>query len=107
MLRTTQFWLLTALALAAAAVAIVNIVLFEMNRSVQAEVSARQQFIQQSIQLQGLYTEMVKALAELSVRNQDAQLGQLLGSLGISVSFTPKPSAPAPQSGESAKKGAK
>jgi uncharacterized membrane protein YidH (DUF202 family) len=107
MLKTTQFWVLTALALLAAAFAIANIVLFESNRATQAEVNSRQQFIQQSIQLQALYTEMVKALAELSVRNQDAQLGDLLGSLGISVSFTPTTPAATPQPAETAKKGAK
>lgn len=107
MVKTTQFWILTGLALAAAALAITNMVLFEGNRAAQAEVNARQQYIQQSIQLQGLYTEMVKALAELSVRNQDAQLGNLLGSLGISVSFTPKPAAAGAATPESAKKGAK
>lgn len=102
MLKKSEFWLLTILAALAGAFAIANMVLYQGNRSTQTEVSARQQFIQQSIQLQGLYTEMVKALADLSIRNQDAELGNLLSSQGISISVTPN--APAP---DATKKGAK
>lgn len=96
MLRRYEFWLLTILAVVIAAFAIGNMLLFQTNRSNQTEVTNRQQFIQQSIQLQGLYTEMIKALADLSIRNQDAELGNLLGSQGISISVTPNAPAPAP-----------
>jgi hypothetical protein len=39
-------------------------VLFHGNRSAQTEVAGRQQFIAQSVPLEGFYREMVKALAE-------------------------------------------
>ncbi len=93
MLRKSEFWLLTVLAILAACTAAINIVLFQNNRAAQAEVSSRQQYIQQSIQLHGLYTEMVKAIADLAVRNQDAELGNLLSSQGISVSPAPPAAA--------------
>ena len=105
MLTKTGFWLLTILAVVIAIFATGNMVLFQANRSKQAEVSNRQQFIQQSVQLQGLYTEMIKALADLSIRNQDADLGNLLGSQGISISVTPN--APASKGMDETKKGAK
>jgi hypothetical protein len=86
MLKKSQFWLLTILAGLAAAFSIANMVFYQVNRSIQTEVTSRQQFIQQSIQLQGLYSEMIKALADLSIRNQDAELANLLRSQGISFS---------------------
>jgi hypothetical protein len=55
-------------------------------------VNSRQQFIQQSIQLEGLYREMVKALADLSAKNNDVQLRDLLKTHGIT--FTVNPGAP-------------
>ena len=89
MLKTSQFWLLTAIAVLAAVFAISNMVLFQGNRITQTEVGARQQFIQQSVQLEVLYREMAKALADLAVRNRDADLSALLSSHGISVSVNP------------------
>ena len=98
MLTKSEFWLLTLLAALAAVFAVVNMVLYHGNRGSQLEVSSRQQYIQQSIQLQGLYTEIVRALADLSVRNQDPELANLLSSHGVSLpaagSGRAKPEAP-------------
>ncbi len=106
MLKRSEFWVLTVLAVLTAAFVVTNMLLFHTNRTTQAEANARQQFIQQSIQLQGLYNEMIKALADLSVRNQDAELGNLLGAQGISISVTPN--APAGNvGGEGMRKGGK
>ena len=93
MLKTSQFWLLTIIAVLAAAFAIANMVLIQGNRVAQTEVGARQQFIQQSVQLEVLYREMAKALADLAVRNRDQDLSALLSSHGISVSVNPAPAA--------------
>jgi hypothetical protein len=94
-LDKTQFWLLTIIAALSAVFAVVNMLLFQSNRASQLEVSARQQYIQQSVQLQPLYTEMARAIADLAVRNQDAELAGILKSQGISISGTPNASAPA------------
>jgi hypothetical protein len=94
-LYKSQFWILTVFAVLAAVFSIANMILYQSNRSTQIEVSGRQQYIQQSIQLQVLYNEMVRALADLAVRNQDAELITLLKSQGITVSGTPGVSPPA------------
>jgi hypothetical protein len=94
-LYKSQFWILTILALLAAVFSIANMILYHNNRSTQLEVSGRQQYIQQSIQLQVLYNEMVRALADLAMRNQDAELASLLKSQGIAISGSPRPSPPA------------
>lgn len=86
MLRPWQFTILALLGAAALLLAIGNGVLFTQNRSDQGEVNARQQYLQQTVGLEGLYRDIVKALAELAVKNNDQQLLQMLGAQGINVS---------------------
>lgn len=96
MLRPWQFSILVLLGVAALLLAFGNGVLFTQNRAGQAEVNARQQYLQQTVSLEGLYRDIVKALAELAVKNNDQQLLQMLGAQGINVSVNASP-APAPQ----------
>ena len=86
MLTHWQHRLLTAIGGLALVLVLLNGTLFLTNRSTQADVAARQQFIQQTVQLEGLYREIVKALAELAVKNGDNQIIQMLAAQGISVS---------------------
>ena len=97
MLRKWEFWTLTVLALAGVALAGMNMMLYQGNRATQTEVAGRQQYIAQSVQLEGLYREIVKALADLSIKAQDGDLRNLLATQGITVSATPilPPAAPA------------
>ncbi|MFO1198006.1 MAG: hypothetical protein U1E86_13665 [Burkholderiaceae bacterium] len=74
--------------------AIVNAALFNGNRAAQADDNGRAQFIQQSVQLEGLYNEMVRALAELSARNGDEQLKAVLQGVGITFSVNGAAAAP-------------
>ena len=87
----------------AAALAIVlaftNMVLFERNRSLQQEVSSRTQYIQQSVQLEGLHREIVNAIANLAVRNKDDALKTILTQQGITFNVgQPEPAAAPPVS---------
>ena len=99
MLRKWEFWTLTLLALAGVALAGMNMMLYQGNRATQAEIAGRQQYIAQSAQLEGLYREIVKALADLSVKAQDGDLRNLLAGQGITVSTTPIPPSLAPAEG--------
>lgn len=102
MLKKWEFRLLSALTLVAVLLVVSNIVLFTSNRNVQTEIAGRQDYIQRSVQLEGLYREMIKALADLSVRNQDQELKNLLAAQGISVTLNapaPPAAAPAPAAG--------
>ena len=96
MLKQSQFWILTTLAIIGAALVLTNMMLFQGNRAAQTEIAGRQQYIAQSVQLDGLYREIVKALADLSVKAQDSDLRALLAGQGITISVTPN--APAPPS---------
>lgn len=95
MLISWQFKMLVVLAAAALIMAVGNGVLFLQNRSAQAEIGVRQQYLQQTVGLEGLYRDIVKWLAELAVKNNDPQLMQLLAAQGISVSVTLPASSPA------------
>ena len=99
MLKQWEFWTVTTLALVAAIFMVANLLLFTTLRTVKAEAAARQEYIQQTVQLETLYREIVKALADLSVRNQDEDLRALLSAQGISVTVNAPaiPSAPSLQ----------
>jgi hypothetical protein len=89
MLKSSQFWLITALALAAALFAGVNMVLFRGARAMQIEVQGQQQFIQQTVTLEALHREMIRVLAELSVRSQDSELREMLAGQGVRIGTPP------------------
>lgn len=89
-----QYRVLVALGALALALAIVNAVMFSSNRQAQNELATRGQYIQQSLQLEPLYQSLIKSLADLAAKDNDAQLRDLLASQGISFSATPHP-APA------------
>ena len=78
-----------------------NIGLVESNRALQADANGRGQFVQQTVQLQALYQDIVKAIADLSVRNKDEALRDVLTQEGITVSINP----PADGAGTPAAKG--
>ena len=69
MLKTIEYWVLCALGGIAIVLVGANIWLYAGNRSAQAEVNARTQYIQQTTSINDLYQQMAKALAE--VRNQE------------------------------------
>jgi hypothetical protein len=65
--------------------AIANIVMLEMNRRLQADVAARNHFIQQTVQIETLNREVVNALANLAVERNDEALKTLLAQHGITL----------------------
>lgn len=104
MLKKWEFRFLTAVGVVTLLLVIVNAGLFLGNRSSQIEVNNRQQYVQQSIQLEGLYREIVKALADLSIKNNDKQIKDMLASQGITVSVGGQ--APAPGGDAASQRGA-
>jgi predicted PurR-regulated permease PerM len=93
MLRKEQFWVVTVVGLIALILVVANAILLTANRAAQSVVNNRQQYIQQTIQLDSLYREMAKALAELARKNNDEQLKSLLASQGITFTEN-RPGAP-------------
>jgi ABC-type transport system involved in cytochrome bd biosynthesis fused ATPase/permease subunit len=95
MLKSWQYTLLNAIGALALLLVLFNAVLFTKNRDLQQQVNARQQYLQQTTALEGLYRDIVKALAELAVSNNDTQLLEMLASQGLNVSVNAPAPAPA------------
>ncbi len=93
-MNTLQYRILMLLGILALMLSVVNALMFSSNRQAQNELSARAQYIQQSLQLEPLYQSLVKSLADLAARDGDTQLGELLATQGISFSAVP-PATPA------------
>jgi hypothetical protein len=87
-----QLWTTSAIAGLALLLMAGGLALGVANRSLQADIGARQQYVQQSLQLETLYREIVRALAELGARNNDQALRDMLQRHGISY----EPAAVAP-----------
>lgn len=83
----------------------INIFLFLGNRTIQGDVNDRQQFINQSIQLDRLNRELIAALANLAARNNDDQVRNLLASQGITFTVNQPTTAGPAASGPTAPAG--
>lgn len=92
----TQYWIATALGIVSILLLLFNVTVISGNRALQQDIATRQQFVQQSVQLEGLYREIVRALAELAARSNDADVRTMLGRHGITYSVN-APAAAAPQ----------
>ena len=95
--KTPWLRLLDVLAILTLPLVGVNIYLVHINQGLQREVSDRQQFIAQSVQIQQLTRDLANALASLAVKNNDEQIRQLLISHGVTFSVTPPSDQPSGQ----------
>jgi hypothetical protein len=82
-MNRVQFWTVTAVACTGLLLAAANVTLASLNRGLQGDIGVRQQYVQQSVQLEGLYREIIRALAELGARNNDQDVRALLQRHGI------------------------
>lgn len=82
-----QWWTATLLSGLALLLMVSSLTLGAVNRSLQAEVAVRQQYVQQSLQLETLYREIIRALAELGARNNDQNLRDMLQRHGITYNL--------------------
>ncbi len=97
-LRTIGFWAATALASLALVLVIFDGWLVTSNAGIRADVNARQQYINQSVQLSRLNQELVNELGGFALKN-NAAIRQLLTDSGITVvgpAPPPAQAAPAP-----------
>lgn len=95
MLLKWQSNLLTLLGVLALLLVVANGVLFTHNRASQGSFNQRQQFVQQTVPLEGLYREIVKSLADQAVKANDREVLNMLSSQGISVTVNGPMTLPA------------
>ena len=89
-LARPQFVILTVLGVLALGLVLSSIGLTLNNRDAQAQVTARQQFIDQTDQLRILNKEIIEALANLSVHTGDESRRELLATQGITIQTQPE-----------------
>ena len=80
---------LTGLAVLMLILVLVNILMSLGNQSLRAEVNERQQFLAQSMQLEGLHREIITVLATVALKTNNEQLKSLLASQGINFGQPP------------------
>ena len=85
MITRSQHLTLTGMGGVALALVITNGALFASNKSTQSDINVRQAAVQQTVQLQGLQTEIAKSLAELALKSDDRDVLAMLASNGITV----------------------
>jgi hypothetical protein len=83
------FWVLTGLASLALVLVVVNAALSVSNRSTQAEVNQRQQFINGNLQLTRVTETLVRTIAAAAYNTKDETLRNLLAQHGITYTITP------------------
>ena len=93
-MNVTRYWIANTLGAGCLLLLAGNVALSYNNKSLQADVTLRQQYVQQSVQLEGLYREIIRSLAELGARNNDADVKTMLQKHGISYTVNPAPPAP-------------
>jgi len=91
MLKRTEFVVLTLAAAAFLVIVVANVTLARSSRILQAQFGEQQQFISTTTQLEVLNRELIRALAELAVRSNDAQIRGLLRDSGITFTVEQKP----------------
>ena len=64
---------------------VINISLAQGNRDIRKQVNQRQAFITQSLQLDKVNKQLVNAIAQLAVRNNDSALERVLSDQGITI----------------------
>ncbi|WP_138516361.1 hypothetical protein [Rhodoferax bucti] len=93
MLTKTQYFLSATLGGAAIALAVANGVMFTANQAVQAELAQKQAYLQQTGQLEGIYTNIATSLAQWAVKDNDRAVIDMLGNLGLRVTTNAAPAA--------------
>ena len=89
MLSKFQFNLLTAASAVVLGLVIFNTAISTLNRDSQMDLAKRQQFVQQTVQLESLYREFVKSLAEIAIKNDDQEIVKMLAGQGINITSKP------------------
>lgn len=94
MLKKSEYLILLIVSIVFAVLILSNVFFERSNRSFQNNLAQRQAYIQQSVQLEGLYVEIIKAIAELSERSEDRDLRQVLTNQGMTITKAMTPETP-------------
>jgi len=83
-LHKWQFWLLNCLAGSSLVLFIFIIFLATGNQAIQSEINSRQRYINQTVKVSRLNSQLIQTLANLSAQTGDGDIQSLLSAQGIS-----------------------
>jgi hypothetical protein len=89
-------WLLVGLAATTLVLVASDFVLARANRSLQAEIGQREQFIAEGVRLGRVREALIKDIADAVVSSNDSRLRDLLARQGISIGSPPAAPAGSP-----------
>ncbi|MDF1818965.1 MAG: hypothetical protein P1U54_10020 [Immundisolibacteraceae bacterium] len=94
-MRVWQFWVINLLAFASVGLGLANIQAELSQQDERAEIGRRQQFINETVQIERVNSEVIKALARAAVSADDVDIAGLLGEVGVTyaVEESPEPAA--------------
>jgi len=98
--NTAAYWVAVVLGALTVVLVVVNFAVLSSNQSIQAEVNRRQQFINQSNQLNRIDDMLIRTIATAAVNAKDDKLRDLLTQHGVTMTLTPN--APTPAAGAAA-----
>lgn len=84
------YWSSVAFGLLALLLFIANTGMMSGNRAMQADIGNRQMAIEGAVRLTPLNQQLVQALGEASIKNDNKEVADLLASQGITVKKTEK-----------------
>lgn len=87
--KAGYLWGISLLAVVVVGIVAGNIYLHRANLELSEELAQRQQFINESIRLSRLNTQLVQALATVAAQTDDQAIRDLLASHGITFTVNP------------------
>ena len=84
-------WFLTLLSAGGLALVVVNILMFNSNRTLQADIAERQRYISDTVRLNQLNAQLIQLAAQTAAAQGDEQLRSLLATNGITFEVNPAP----------------
>ncbi|MBT8090600.1 MAG: hypothetical protein KJO01_10365 [Gammaproteobacteria bacterium] len=97
--RDWKFWTLAALGTLCALLTAFNFLLDADIRTLQTNVATRQQFINESVPLARVNSQIIQTLANMSAQSNDAAIRDMLARHGVTFSIT-EPGPPQPDQAE-------
>lgn len=88
-LTSREYWILVGAALLAAALLLYTMFLFEQNQQLGLQVNQRAAYIQETVSMAKLNTDVIEVIAALAEQQDDAELKQLLHDHGITYQRKP------------------
>jgi hypothetical protein len=87
--RDWKFWVLAMLAVICAGVTVFNTSLRTGVRERQVQLAARQQFINESMTLARVNSQLIQTLANMSAQSNDEAIREMLARHGVTFSTPP------------------